>query len=310
MSRHQLALHIKEKAISLGFSACGIAPVEELENDAKYLQQWIDAGFHAGMSYMARNFEKRTDPGKLVTGARSVIVLLFNYFPEREITSESVFKISKYAYGNDYHEVIKKKLNILCDELIRIDNKAVARGFVDSAPVLERAWATRAGLGWIGKNSMLITRKKGSFFFLAEIITSLEPEYDQPFGGNYCGDCSRCLDACPTRAIIAPGVVDARRCISFLTIENKGEIPENFKGNFDNWIFGCDVCQDVCPWNRFAEPHSEPELAPKAGWASLKTDDWLGLDDIRFKELFGNSAVSRCKFKGLRRNIEFVCNSP
>lgn len=306
MTPHELANYIKEKASVLGFFDCGIAKADHLDRDAVKLKQWLDSGYQAEMHYMERNFEKRTDPRLLVGGAKSVILLLYNYFPTKELSDEGNFRISKYAYGNDYHDVIRQKLNILCDELLKIDSKAIVRGFVDSAPVLERAWATLTGLGWIGKNSMLITRKHGSFFFLAEVITSLEPEYDEPFGGSYCGDCSRCMVACPTQAIVAPGVVDARRCISFLTIENKGEIPEPYRGKYDQWIFGCDCCQDVCPWNHFSTPHSESEFASTKELTAMQSSDWMNLDEAKFTSLFRHSAVKRCKFEGMKRNIEFV----
>ncbi|HOW30818.1 MAG TPA: tRNA epoxyqueuosine(34) reductase QueG [Bacteroidales bacterium] len=306
MSPHDLAILIKEKATSLGFSDCGIAAAQYLEDEANRLTQWLNNSFQADMGYMSRNFEKRTDPRLLVEGARSVIVLLFNYFPAEDVFKDSRFRISKYAFGNDYHDVIRARLNKLCDELLKIDEKVVTRAFVDSAPVLERAWATRAGLGWIGKNSMLITRKSGSFFFIATIITSLEPEYDKPYGGNYCGDCTRCIDACPMAAIVAPAVVDANRCISFLTIENKNEIPEKYRGRFDNWIFGCDICQDVCPWNRYSHPNSIAEFMPSAELAAMKADDWTNLSEEKYRLLFKSSAVKRCKFDGLKRNIDFV----
>lgn len=308
MQPQELSVIIKKTAASLGFFDCGIAEAEPLIQDAERLKQWLDIGCHAGMEYMERNQDKRTDPKLLVEGAKSVIVLLYNYNPWQEIISGGL-KISKYAYGSDYHDVIRRKLNIFCDELRKFDENVIARGFVDSAPVLERAWATKAGLGWIGKNSLLITKRKGSFFFLAEILTNLEPELDKPFGGNYCGDCSRCIDACPTQAIIAPRLIDSRNCISYLTIENKGDIPEEFRGKFENWIFGCDICQDVCPWNRFSMVHSEPEFIPGEELVTMNTVDWQNLDETNFKRLFKQSAVKRTKFSGLKRNIEFVLNT-
>ena len=306
MTPHELSVRIKEKAAALGFSGCGIARAEHLAGDEERLKRWLDAGRQAGMQYMERNFEKRTDPRLLAEGTKTVISLLYNYFPGKETNCENGFRLAKYAYGVDYHELIREKLDILCKVMLEIDHKAVTRGFVDSAPVLERAWANRAGLGWIGKNGMLITRKQGSFFFLAEILTSLEPEYDDPFAGNYCGNCSECLDACPTGAIAAPGIIDANRCISYLTIENKGEIPESLRGKWDKWIFGCDACQDVCPWNRFSVGHAEPAFVPTFELASMQTGDWLDLDKERFGSLFKHSAVKRCKYEGLKRNIDFV----
>jgi epoxyqueuosine reductase len=308
MQPHDLSVIIKETAASLGFFDCGIARAEPLLQDAERLKQWLAGGFHAGMSYMERNRDKRTDPRLLVEGAKSVIVLLYNYFPGKTSVSGGL-NISKYAYGADYHDVIRSKLNAFCDELRMLDDNVIARGFVDSAPVLERAWATRAGLGWIGKNSLLITRRQGSFFFLAEILTSLEPEYDEPFGGNYCGDCSRCIDACPAQAITAPGVIDSRNCISYLTIENKGDISGSFKGKFENWIFGCDICQDVCPWNRFSLIHSEPEFIPEEELVNMNIEDWQHLDELKFHRLFKHSAIKRTKFSGLKRNIDFVLNT-
>jgi len=306
MTPHEISVHIKEKAAALGFCGCGIAAAEHLAGDEERLKQWLDAGCQAGMHYMERNLEKRTDPRLLAEGTKTVISLLYNYFPGKELNRENGFRLAKYAYGVDYHELIREKLIALCKALLEINNKAVTRAFVDSAPVLEKAWANRAGLGWIGKNGMLITRKQGSFLFLAEILTSLEPEYDKPFAVNYCGNCSKCMDACPTQAISAPGVVDANRCISYLTIENKGEIPESLRGKWDRWIFGCDVCQDVCPWNRFSVGHAEPAFMPVIELASMQTGDWLKLDKERFTSLFKHSAVKRCKFEGLKRNIDFV----
>lgn len=307
MQPHNLSVFIKETAASLGFFDCGIARAEPLLQDAGHLEQWLASGFHAGMSYMERNREKRTDPRLLVEGAKSVIVLLYNYYPGKTSDTGGL-KMSKYACGADYHDVIRNKLNSFCYELRMLDDNVIARGFVDSAPVLERAWATRAGLGWIGKNSLLITKRQGSFFFLAEILTSLEPEYDRPFGGNYCGDCSRCIDACPTQAIASPRVIDSGRCISYLTIENKGDIPENFRGKFENWIFGCDICQDVCPWNRFSMMHSEPEFIPQEELAHMNTEEWQQFDELKFHRLFKHSAIKRSKFSGLKRNINFVIN--
>lgn len=306
MSPADLAAFIKTQAAMLGFFDCGIAKAGHLAEDAGRLEDWILKEYHAGMGYMEQNLEKRCDPGLLVEGTRSVIILLYNYFPEKDIFKESRFKISKYAFGKDYHDILRTKTNMLCEEMVKLDSNATARGFTDSAPVLERAWATRAGLGWIGKNSMLITRKHGSYFFLSAILTNLEPEYDEPFGGNYCGDCTRCIDACPTQAIVNPRIVDARQCISFLTIENKGEIPEAFKEKYKNWIFGCDICQDVCPWNRFSTQHNEKDFLPSDELTAMQSDDWPDLDEERFRRLFSKSPIKRCKFSGLKRNISFV----
>jgi len=223
--------------------------------------------------------------------------------------SDSSYLVSAYAYGMDYHEVIREKLNILISKLKEQIPNISIRGFVDSAPVLERAWATRAGLGWIGKNSMLISKRNGSYFFISELITDLELEYDQPMGGNYCGDCSRCVDACPTGAITDLKTVNANKCISYLTIENKGEIPDSFKGKYEKWIFGCDICQQVCPWNRYSTPHSEVAFEPPHGLMQMQKADWEKLDNEQYKILFKKSAVKRAKFAGLKRNIEFLSGS-
>jgi epoxyqueuosine reductase len=298
-----LSSFIKEKASELGFSDCGIAPAAFLEEEAPRFDDWILNGRNAGMDYMANHREKRLDPTLLVNGAKSVIVLLYNYFPGKPANSESEYLISAYAYGKDYHEVIRGKLNILIDELKQKSPGISIRGFVDSAPILERAWASRAGLGWIGKNSMLITRRNGSYFFLAELITDLELEYDSPFGGDYCGDCSRCMDACPTGAIVDPRVVEAGKCISYLTIENKGEIPAEFKGKYKQWIFGCDICQQVCPWNRYSTPHAEPDFNPGPELLDMTKEDWENLTNDQFNSIFKNSPVKRAKFEGIKRNI-------
>jgi epoxyqueuosine reductase len=304
--KEQLSALIKQEAASLGFAACGIAPSARLEEDANHLNDWLKKGFHAGMDYMHKHAELRANPELLVENAKSVIVFLYNYYPSEMMDEDSPYLISAYAYGQDYHEVIREKLNILISKLKEQIPDISIRGFVDSAPVLERAWATRAGLGWIGKNSMLISKKNGSYFFISELITDLELEYDVPMGGNYCGDCSRCLDACPTGAITDMRVVDANKCISYLTIENKGEIPEAFKGQYEKWIFGCDTCQQVCPWNRFSSPHHEDAFDPPATLMELHKEDWDDMDKEQYKILFKKSAVKRAKFAGLRRNIDFI----
>ncbi len=300
---------IKAEALKLGFFNCGISKAEFLDEDADRLKNWLDRGLHAGMGYMENHFEKRTDPRKLMENAKSVISVLYNYFSENTLFEGDNHKISKYAYGKDYHLVIKEKLNRLV-EFIQIENNTVhARAFVDSAPVLDRAWAARSGLGWIGKNTSLITREQGSFFFIGEIITDMSLDYDTATVANYCGGCTRCIDACPTQAL-KPYELDANKCISYWTIEYKGEcIPDDLKGKFDNWIFGCDICQDVCPWNRLSEPRNEPALEHNDGLDKMKKSDWETLTEEKFEIQFKDSPLKRAKFKGLKRNIEFVRRS-
>jgi epoxyqueuosine reductase len=304
--KQQLSAFIKQEAALLGFDACGIAPVTNLDQEGIHLNNWLQNGYHAEMGYMQRNVDLRINPGLLVENARSVIVFLYNYYPSKVLNPDSEYLISKYAYGNDYHDVIREKLNLLILKLKDQVPEVSIRGFVDSAPVLERAWATRAGLGWIGKNSMLISKQKGSYFFISELITDIELEYDKPMGGNYCGDCSRCMDACPTGAIADLRVVDAGKCISYLTIENKGEIPETFRGKYKQWMFGCDICQDVCPWNRFSKPHNEPLFEPSQSLLEFRQEDWEQMDNEQYKHVFSKSAIKRAKFAGLRRNIDFI----
>ena len=306
MDSKALTRFVKQKAEELGFFACGIAPAGYLEKEAPHLMDWLSKGRSAGMTYMNNHLQKRLDPSKLVEGAKSAVVLLYNYFPSQTISEDSEYQISRYAYGADYHDVIRRKLDIFIDELKGMVRGAIVRGFVDSAPVLERALACRAGLGWIGKNSMMITRRHGSYFFISELITSLELEYDPPFGGNYCGDCTRCMDACPTQAIEEPYVLDSGKCISYLTIENKGEIPQEMKGKYRQWIFGCDICQQVCPWNRYSIVHDEPEFRLSDDLLSMKNKDWEKINEGRFRKLFSKSPVKRAKFDGLKRNIRFL----
>ncbi|MFA5973359.1 MAG: tRNA epoxyqueuosine(34) reductase QueG [Lentimicrobiaceae bacterium] len=304
-----LSSFIKKEAASLGFAACGIARAAHLEEEAIHLKNWLQKDYHAGMDYMQKHDDLRVNPELLVENAKSVIVFLYNYYPSKMMDENSPYLVSAYAYGLDYHEVIREKLNILTAKLKDQVPDISIRGFVDSAPVLERAWASRAGLGWIGKNSMLISKRNGSYFFISELIIDAELVYDMPLGGNYCGDCSLCLDACPTGAITDLRVVDANKCISFLTIENKGEIPEAFKGQYKKWIFGCDICQQVCPWNRFSTPHNEPAFEPPPGLMEMRKEDWDQLDNDQYKILFKKSALKRAKFAGLMRNIEFLSGS-
>lgn len=297
---------IKNEAQRLGFMQCGIAKAEFLEEEAPRLEKWLVNNYHGEMAYMENHFDKRLDPRLLVEGAKSVISLSLNYFPKECQSDPEAPKISKYAYGSDYHTVIKNKLFELLNFIRENIGQVGGRAFVDSAPVLDRAWAKRSGIGWIGKNSNLISKQNGSFFFLAELIIDLDLAYDQSFATDHCGTCTRCLDACPTEAILSPAIIDAKKCISYLTIELKEEIPKSFDKKMDNWMFGCDICQDVCPWNRFSTPHSEPEFKPKDGLLTMKREDWMDITEDVFKTIFKNSAVKRTKFKGLTRNIDFI----
>ncbi len=299
---------IKEEARRLGFSFVGISRAEFMEKEARRLEDWLNQGRHGQMSYMANHFDKRTDPRKLVPGARSVISLMYNYYSEKEQEDPEAPKISKYAYGKDYHFVLKRKLKNLLYFIQERIGEVHGRVFVDSAPVLERDWARRSGLGWMGKNTMLIHPRAGSYFFLAEVILSLELAYDGPLK-DYCGDCRRCIDACPTGAISQEGyVLDGSKCISYFTIELKDAIPEEYRGRFGNWMFGCDICQEVCPWNRFARPHAEPEFEPPPGLLKQTKREWEEITEEVFRELFRHSAVKRTKFEGLKRNISFLKN--
>jgi epoxyqueuosine reductase len=305
-SVNELTSWLKNRAAGLGFSACGIARAGLLEQEAVHLENWLKAGMHGEMAYMENYFDKRIDPRKLLEDAKSVIVLLYNYFPEQALPEAGNYVLSKYAYGKDYHFVIKDKLKQLIAELRDRAGDISARPFVDTAPVLERAWAEKAGLGWVGKHTNLIVPKQGSFFFIAGIITDLELDYDEPRNNDFCGDCRRCIDACPTQAIVAPRVVDARKCISYLTIELKNEIPVAFAGQMEDRVFGCDICQDVCPWTRFSAPHNEPRFSPHPALGKMKKSDWESLTRELFNELFRKSAVKRAKFQGLIRNVLFA----
>ena len=296
---------IKNKAQLLGFSFCGISKAEFLEEEAPRLEAWLNRGHQGKMSYLENYFDKRLDPALLVPGAKSVISLLYNYYPQKDLTQNDQYKIAKYAYGEDYHEVIKEKLKIFLQEIQTEVGEIHGRAFVDSAPVLERAWAKKSGLGWIGKNSLLLNREKGSFFFLAELIIDLALDYDEPVK-DYCGTCTACMDACPTDAISQPYVVDGSKCISYFTIELKDEIPTDVKGKFENWIFGCDICQDVCPWNRFSTPHHEKRFSPSPELEKMTQQEWNEITEDVFAKLFKKSAVKRTKFSGLKRNIHFL----
>ena len=296
---------IKTTAASLGFSFCGLSRAEFLNEEAPRLEEWLKRNYQGKMSYLENYFDKRLDPTKLVPGAKSVISLVYNYYPEKDLGQTDQFKIAKYAYGEDYHFVIKERLKSFLQNIQHEIGEVNGRAFVDSAPVMERAWAKRSGLGWIGKNSLLLNREMGSFFFLAELIIDLELDYDQPVR-DYCGTCTACMDACPTEAIPEPYVVDGSKCISYFTIELKEEIPPEVKGKFDNWIFGCDICQDVCPWNRFSRPHHEKRFEPHPDLAGMTKQDWREITEEVFEKLFEKSAVKRTKLEGLKRNITFI----
>ena len=299
---------IKAEAEKLGFLFCGIAKAGFLEEEAPRLESWLENNYHGEMAYMENHFDKRLDPRLLVDGAKSVISMGLNYYSDQQQLDPNAPKISRYAFGADYHDVIKQKLFQLLAFIRENIGEVDGRAFVDSAPVLDRAWAKKAGLGWIGKNGNLISKQKGSFFFLAELIVDLELEYDIEPTKDHCGTCTRCLDACPTEAIVAPAIVDGSRCVSYLTIELKNEIPQEFKGKTDNWMFGCDICQDVCPWNRFSILHNEPAFQPPEELLQMTKADWEEITEDTFKKVFKNSAVKRTKFAGLKRNISFLKN--
>ncbi len=296
---------VKRLAKEIGFSSCGISKARFLHEEEKKFEDWLRQGYQGSMSYLERNFDKRLDPTKLVPGAKSVISLSYNYFPPKKLISENNFIISKYAYGKDYHKVLRSKLKKLFTKIRDKIGEVEGRVFVDSAPIHERAWAKLSGVGWIGKNSLLINKNQGSYFFLAEIICDLDLEYDEPVL-NRCGNCTRCIDACPTDAITKAQVIDANKCISYLTIENKEKIPKELRGSINNSIFGCDICQDVCPWNKKSVPHNEKEFIPKKELRDLKKKDWIELTEDTFNKIFEGSAVKRTKFQGLKRNIKAV----
>jgi epoxyqueuosine reductase len=298
---------IKEKALAIGFDDCGISKAVFLKDDSRRLKEWLLNDMHGEMHYMENHFEKRVDPTKLVEGAKSVITVLLNYYPKESQTDSEAPVLSKYAYGEDYHDVVRNKLKQLFDFINTDISPIEGRCFVDSAPVLDRVWAKKAGLGWIGKNSMLISPKHGSFVFIGHVIVNIDYDYNTNELNDFCGDCSRCIKACPTGAIVKPKIIDSRKCISYLTIEYKEEnIPEEFKDKFQNRVFGCDICQDVCPWNRKVKPTSVDEFSPSFSLLEMSRKDWGEIDEEKFKSLFKKSAVKRTKFKGLKRNLDFL----
>lgn len=302
MTPLEISQFIKQESIALGFLSCGISKARFLEEEAPRLENWLKSNMQGEMSYMENHFDKRLDPRKLVEGCKSIISLSFNYYPESQQRTDS-YKISKYAYAEDYHEVIKRKLNTLIKKIQDKIGDIHARSFVDSAPVMDKVWAKESGLGWIGKHSNLISKSQGSFFFLAEILIDIECEYDQAFQTDHCGTCTKCIDACPTDAIVSPYIVDGSKCISYYTIELKKEFDSNMNLKFDDWIFGCDVCQDVCPWNRFSIPHQHQEFMIKEEIKNFSKKDWEEITEESFKLIFKNSPIKRSKYEGFNRNI-------
>ncbi|MBU3744132.1 MAG: tRNA epoxyqueuosine(34) reductase QueG [Sediminibacterium sp.] len=306
MNSANYSAQIKSLAAALGFTYCGIARAEVLDEDARRLESWLQKGMQGEMQYMNNYFDLRIDPRKLVPGTRSVITLLYNYFPSEKQTS-SLPQIAKYAYGEDYHFVVKDKLRLLLEQMKASMGDIHGRGFVDSAPVLERSWAVQSGLGWIGKNGNLITQKQGSFFFIATLMVDIELAYDPPMVKDYCGSCTRCIDACPTDAILPNKVVDGSKCISYFTIELKDAlIPDSQQGKWNDWMFGCDTCQDVCPWNRFSKPHTETRFTPIPEILELSSSDWEELSETAFKQIFGKSPLQRRKYAGIQANVQFL----
>jgi epoxyqueuosine reductase len=296
---------IKEKAKMLGFEHCGIAAAELLSEDARRLEAWLNKGLHGQMKYMENHFDMRINPTLLVPGAKSVITLLLNYFPAQQQIQDAP-RISKYAFGRDYHLVIRSKLNELLSFMRSSIGEVNGRGFVDSAPVLERSWAVRSGMGWVGKNGNLINKKQGSFFFIATFICDLPLVYDTPFVNDFCGTCTRCIDACPTDAILPDKVIDGSKCISYFTIELKDMLLPEMKNKFDDWMFGCDTCQDVCPWNRFSKPSNEKQFTPIPEILNMSSGDWEEITEENFKIIFKDSPLKRTKFQGIKRNLKFI----
>jgi len=305
MQKEKSTAFIKSRALELGFSFCGISKAEFLSDEAPKLEAWLKRNYQGKMSYLENHFDKRLDPTLLVPGAKSVVSLIYNYYPQQNLEQPDGFKVAKYAYGEDYHFVVKDKLKILLEDIQREIGEVQGRAFVDSAPVMERAWAKRSGIGWVGKNSLLLNKQMGSFFFLAELIIDLDLNYDSPVK-DFCGTCTACMDACPTDAIPEPYVVDGSKCISYFTIELKEEIPADVRGKFQNWIFGCDICQDVCPWNSFSKPHQEDRFNANPQLASMAKQEWKEITNDVFEVLFKKSPVKRTKLDGLKRNIRFV----
>ncbi|HEY1031641.1 MAG TPA: tRNA epoxyqueuosine(34) reductase QueG [Flavipsychrobacter sp.] len=300
---------IKQEAQRLGFDACGVSIAVQLDDDARRLEAWLNSGFHGKMQYMENHFDLRTDPRKLVPGAKSVVTLLLNYYPEQQQQPDAP-KIAKYAYGTDYHYVIREKLNQLLAFIKENIGEVNGRGFVDSAPVLERSWAVRSGLGWVGKNGNLLTKHSGSFFFIATLITDLDLTPDAPFSTDYCGTCTRCIDACPTEAIVSPAIVNGSKCISYLTIELRDALmPEGLEDKMQGWMFGCDICQDVCPWNRFSKPNHEKPFTPIPEVLNLSLAEWENLGEETFRRVFKDSPIKRSKWQGMLRNIQAVKKS-
>lgn len=306
MQPEQRSQLIKQEAYRLGFDACGMAKATRLDDDARRLESWLQNGFHGKMQYMENYFDLRTDPGKLVPGAKSVITLLLNYYPQQK-QSPGTPHIAKYAYGTDYHYVIREKLNLFLQYIKETIGEVQGRGFVDSAPVLERSWAVRSGLGWVGKNGNLLTKHSGSFFFIATLITDLELTADAPFSADYCGTCTKCMDACPTDAIVSPAIINGSKCISYLTIELKDAlIPDEFHGKMEDWMFGCDICQDVCPWNRFSKPNREPHFTPIPEVLNLSVAEWEQMSEDQFRKVFKDSPLKRTKWTGIQRNLKAI----
>jgi len=305
-NKEQHTTLIKNEARRLGFMSCGIAMAQQLDEDALRLERWLKNGYQGGMQYMERYFDIRIDPRKLVPGAKSVITLLMNYFPEEQQIG-STPKVAKYAWGTDYHYVIKDKLHDLLDFIRQHIGAVDGRGFVDSAPVLERSWAVKSGLGWIGKNGNLLNKQAGSFFFIATLITDLDLVADMPFATDHCGSCTRCIDACPTDAIVSPTEVDGSKCISYFTIELKDAmIPKDIAAKMEGWMFGCDICQDVCPWNRFSKAHTETSFKPLPEILNLSIAEWEGMSEATFSTVFKNSPLKRSKWQGIQRNIKAI----